>query len=593
MNLNATESDFPDDFHKACNKFIKTDAFIVLPSFSSQIPAPPPTPDPYRVLPPIVSRKEPSFVILQEVGSRRISRELSSPHLGQVISFRGCGFKSFPRERSAPETLRENKVSDKLCRSNSRLKNVERRKSIRKLSKSVSPIRRNSCNISRPLNRKISYSTNQVTEIFSKINLDYLTSRNCKSSENLYHCSKDVREPQNTKMARVLPMKLDVMTNTARELQMVPLNKNEQIRETKRNLVKTPRRIPVPLIYAVKCEATIQAEENATNSEKKESAFPARSKTNSALTGPSKNISAKSKGSLLPSPKGLSSTKNINSNKVQNSPSRPVRSSSKSGVNPKKSLVDRVKNENTIDKINITMVAEEMTPVIATIEESTTGLVKQSTEQIKDLADKFNLVRTARHKALTTCDLLKSTKKKNTTDAKPCDRKKLLSTDTSRSLLTGSVMTESAVTLTRATTAPALAPIPQNHQITEIGSAINDIHNVDETSLMETPILIPSSNSTSLPIAFKLPLEKLPAENSAYVSKKKNRISSESAFESIEKRYASPRNSPVHTYVNAVTKTEELDPISGGKKQLLGSSIALSVLKENKNGINKSARLDE
>jgi len=312
-------------------------------------------------------------------------------------------------------------------------------------------------------------------------------------------------------------------------------------------------------VRAAKYEPTIKSSENLPGLGKRVSTSPAGVKTTSRCASPSKTMSTKSKENVSPTSKMTSPGKARNSNKIQKSPIRTPKRSFKAVTNTtKKPSSPKMQNE-----IPVKETVEGTTSVTTTANEPAAVLVTQPTEEQTEVRceDKVNAVRTVGRKALTTSNLLSAIKKRNMADDKADDKKELSHTDTSRSLpisICGTGMTESAVTLIRTTTEPALAPV-QPELISEIRSAINDVRNVDETQLTKTV----AQNSP-------LPEPPLMVQSQHEISSTEDRMKNKRASPSVDRRYSpSPQHSPSLKHVTAIAEIKKPKPeISNDEKSV-------------------------
>lgn len=416
--------------------YVKTDAFTVLPPLSPQIPGPPRTPDPYRILPPIVSRKRPSFVIIQEVGSKPQSRETSPS--GRVSPFRGCGFRS---SREASPTRNE---KNEKHQSRSRLPVAQH--CARKVSKSVSPVGTKTSGIPRPLNRRISYSPNRAKEVLQELD------------SKVNHQKPPLRSSENLQRTNIRQQK-------------PPLPHKPKVKNL--NLQKSPDKKPVAITSPLKGKPPFKPVGSPT----KKSTLPSRNVAKS----PEKNKSslAKSKENLVPSkiPSPLRSPSKM----IKSTPPTPL----------------KFKNEK---KSSVTNNESKSLGKLETSEITSTELEPSSGKESKKQAgEKSPTSRIMKKKAQTTNILINATKKptkkelnlqkdsKNSSSPMEEEKKDLPHTDTSKSLpisVDGSNMTETSATLIRTTTEPALAPV-EPELITEIRTAMNELKNEEEMCIKQ------------------------------------------------------------------------------------------------------------
>lgn len=509
------------------NHFVKTEAFTVLPPLSPQIPGPPPTPSPYRILPPIVSRKRPSFVIIQELGSRPQSREPSPS--GRVSPFRGCGFKPSatsrehsPSRQDDDSPLDETADNDKTRESRSRLPVASKKTLTRKVSKSASPARPKS-GIPVPLNRRISCS--QTSKVNQKSPL--------KSSENLLGRRPTVSESDlksalrrsNTNVKQ-LPPSVGTLRKppVPRQTRSVSKSSTSKIStaaaggDTKKT---TPTASPARRnLYLGKNEALRKTGEGGGKDTLFKSS-PTRPKTLPKLQ--SKIVSAKSKENLSPCSNPPIPIKVVKSpSKITKTPSRPPTKTPKKDA-AKLTTLKKVeetavaKPEDcgvhcnaksttaTVTATTSAVIADPSIPAAATTIASSAGedtnsttstaetiTSAQSNEVQKGSKPLKAMVKRVGRKALTTGNLIAALRKsarevENKTDAgtgeeKTNERKELPHMDTSISLpisIATTNLTESSVTLIRTTTEPALAPV-QPELISEIRSALIDAKAAEE-----------------------------------------------------------------------------------------------------------------
>lgn len=573
------------------NHYVKTDSFTVLPPLSPQIPGPPPTPNPYRILPPIVSRKKPSFVIIQELGSRPASRDPSPS--GRVSPFRGCGFRPSSREHSP---AREEEKEEK-HQSRSRLPVAKR--ATRKVSKSVSPVGNKTSGIPRPLNRRISYSPNRAKEVLQEI--DAKTRKQfkppLKSSENL----------------------TSNVTTTHRQ-QKPPLPQKPKPKTP--NVPKSPTKKPTPATSPTKTTPKLEPKKitspikKPANKPKPIPKTPEKGKLNSV----------KSKENLAPSK--IPSSQRSPAKTPTKIPKTPLKSPTKVAKNEKKTAPDEQPKQE--EKTSTTAPPSEEKPA------------ENSTEDPKDRA---TAMKNIRKKAMTTNILLNATRKakkdlasekkspepeQNKTEE---EKKDLPHTDTSRSLpisIGSSNMTESSATLIRTTTEPALAPVEPD-LINEIRSAMNENkkeemcvkddkkdlfnnHTPDPTTINETiekkdsPVRkteeakiiesILQAESEIEEMVTKSEIKSPLIEKKDLEMKNSPKLTKESMVKNspqLDKNEA--KNSPRPVHVLAVTKIEE------PKQEMIGkikqeadnevSSANISMRSENRNGMSKSSWLNE
>lgn len=623
--------------------FVKTEAFTVLPPLSPQIPGPPPTPSPYRILPPIVSRKRPSFVIIQELGSRPQSREPSPS--GRVSPFRGCGFKPSPTSREPSPSRQDDSPpnetadNDKSHESRSRLPVASKTTPTHKISKSVSPARPKSSGIPVPLNRRTSHS--QSSKVNQKSPL--------KSSENLLGRRPTVSES---------------------DLKSALHKSNANVKQFP-STIGTPRKPPVPRQpRTVAKPGTPKGMTTLAGSDAKKSAptaSPARRNlylgNNEALkkTGeivgrdglvkssptrpktlprsPSKVGSAKSKENLSPCSNPPTPMKVVKgSTRMTKTPSRPPSKSPKKSVVKPMGLAkleeaaatkpeDCKAHVESNNPSSTAIIADPSVPAISpTIASSPSEVTNtfdvtpettastQSNEVEKNSKPLKAMVKRVGRKALTTGNLMAALKKtasesKNKTEEdndeeKADERKELPHMDTSKSLpisIATTNLTESSVTLIRTTTEPALAPV-EPELITEIRSALIDAKAAEDMVCMQKEV-----NNVGAKVTGETAFVADTAANLPEVKKSKVEVVNEvnpqvqsvtSMTKSTEETQLKGSPHPVH--VIAVAKIEEPKQEMTSKiveiKQEADSevqSINASNQRENRNGISKSSWLNE
>lgn len=507
--------------------FVKTEAFTVLPPLSPQIPGPPPTPSPYRILPPIVSRKRPSFVIIQELGSRPQSREPSPS--GRVSPFRGCGFKPSPTSREHSPSRQnddspqdETGDSDKTRESRSRLPVASKKTPTRKVSKSVSPARPKS-GIPVPLSRRISCSPtskiNQKSPLKSSENL--LGRRPAVSESDL----KSALRRSNTNVKQLspsggTPRKPPVPRQTKTVAKSGTLKSKTASGDTKKT---TPTASPARRnLYLGRNEALKKTGEGGGKDSLVKSS-PTRPKTLPKTS--SKIVSAKSKENLSPCSNPPIPMKVVKSpSKITKTSSRPPARTPKTDA-ANSTALGKVKeavaakpedckvqsnSDGATDTATITAtttdIAEPPIPAASatTIASSATEDTNSTTSTIETIVGTQSneveksskplkaMMKRVGRKALTTGNLMAALRKSaseaknktetSTSEEKTDERKELPHMDTSRSLPISIVtanLTESSVTLIRTTTEPALAPV-QPELISEIRSALVDARAAEE-----------------------------------------------------------------------------------------------------------------
>lgn len=604
--------------------FVKTEAFTVLPPLSPKIPGPPPTPSPYRILPPIVSRKRPSFVIIQELGSRPQSREPSPS--GRVSPFRGCGFKPSATSRESSfcgqdEDSSPEKTADKR-ESRSRLPVASKKAPTHRVSKSASPAPLKNSGIPVPLNRRISYcpkytkdtlrSMNQKLPLKSSENL--LTQRPAVSESDLKSAlNKPNTNRHSTPRKAPIPRqpKLAAKSSTPRS----PSTKLPAAKDTRKVPPASPNRRN---LYLGKNEALKKNAETAGKVATKTS--PSRPKTLPKLQ--SKVVSAKSKENLSP-------CSNPPTMKVAKAPATGSKTLKRDTV--KTSALEKVKvvattkpddcgthcNTEGEPYITATTAVVPETPTVASptssVETTGTSSVSPSTpnaqtsdpEKSKPLKA---MVKRVGRKALTTGNLIAALKKtaneaKSKTqdgEAKVEDKKDLPHMDTTRSLpisIATTNLTDSSVTLIRTTTEPALAPV-EPELITEIRSALIEAKNAaDEAICTQKEIKDAAAEAVGEVSAV---VTNSPAEVKAEVLEEVIR-EVDSAKAMVQPREEVPsKGSPRPVHVIAVTKIEEpkqeiMSTVVEIKQEADSEvqSVNASNQSENRNGISKSSWLNK
>lgn len=643
--IKITPSD-DEHYHESSkpSHFIKTDAFTVLPPFSPQIPGPPPTPNPYRILPPIVSRRRPSFVILQEVGSRPASREPSPS--GRVSPFRGCGFKPSSRETSPSRPPSKDEPENKVRHlSRSRLPVAINRK----VSKSVSPVGTKTSNIPKPLNRRISYSPNRAKEVLTEISNNQINCKNCcpavsslKNLEHLQRRHRPVSESNLKEFKNTNNQKESQTFSTKQKPHKPPIpNKSKTIQSNTQTPVKIAEKKSTP--STPQFSPTKVGKVQVTKSPTRKVAQVVSNKplvspvcgTNILPKSPTKVTSSRSKENLSPNSKIPSPTKTLKPSLKMTTPSvKTLKSPLKL---PPKSPAKPMVNKRFPEKCQKEEQREYTVP-IAVKEESTTAttvsnsISKPLTDPTK--TEKITSVRSVGRKALTTNSLLNSIKKKNEVDKKqeaPMgdekdakeQKKDLPHTDTSTSLplsIGTSGMTDSSVTLIRTTTEPALAPV-QPDLISEIRTAINEVRNIDETQCSKQEMLTVAMNPTSVKeksVPAKSTSVQIPVSTSTLTSEMAEskllaNITTEEKVvllkekETLQKcepvavtHEVEPKNLPQSTHVVAITKiTEPKQEITSNvvkikqEKENEVQSANVTTQRETRNGISKSSWLNE
>ncbi len=569
--------------------FVKTDAFTVLPPLSPQIPGPPPTPSPYRILPPIVSRKRPSFVILQEVGSRPPSRDPSPS--GRVSPFRGCGFKPPSREPSpaARGGTDDDTKDDSAHQSRSRLPVALKTPSPRKVSKSVSPSRTKSSGIPVPLSRRTSCSPNRMADALRVVDKNAPPRKSpLKSSENLL-CRRPVsesdlksalRKPTTADIGRPrkppLPRKPTVSTDVARASK--PCCSPESKKRPAAGIGSSPgKRSPLSKLNA--CEKGAQdAGRTAT-------------KPRPGPKSPSRISSTKSKENLSPCSRIPSPVKVQKNNAAKTTKS--ARTTPKGGCTPQ--VRSRPEEKPKKAEGDPKPETKEKDKGDAVVGENQKGAKNVKCE--KPPPCKRNVCK----KSLTTSNLLNALKK--TAEEGKCqgcektEKKDLPHTDTSRSLpinIATSNMTDSSVTLIRTTTEPALAPV-QPDLIPELRSAINEVKNVGEpTCVKQEAKLVGSVDTTPL-------VPSTPTEEAKMNGGDKRLEAVEDAPKPESQGKQTKPNSPRPAHIMAVAKIGEpkqelTSPVVEIKQEADGevlSANSSSVQSESRNGISKSSWLSE
>ncbi|XP_065203098.1 protein stum [Planococcus citri] len=590
------------------NHFVKTDSFTVLPPLSPQIPGPPPTPNPYRILPPIVSRKRPSFVIIQELGSRTPSRDPSPS--GRVSPFRGCGFR--PHSREASPTRGDNDENEK-HQSRSRLPIAKRGQ--RKVSKSVSPVGTKTSGIPRPLNRRISYSPNRTQEILKEMNAnkrDLIKPPPLKSSENLTTANAAVKSPVR---------------------QQKPPLPQKPTKPKTLNLSKTPDKKPTPVASPTKTLPRPEPKK-ITSPMKKSPSRPPQPIPKTPEKG--KLNSVKSKENLAPKLPSPARSPTKITKLPPRSPSKIIKNEKKPP--PKEPAAASTKQDDKTAK-STSPADKEKSP--------TSESADKSSEESKD---KITAMKNIRRKAITTNILLNAAKKTKKPPEKKSpepetkkeeEKKDLPHSDTSRSLpitIGSSTMTESSATLIRTTTEPALAPVEPD-LINEIRSAIMNEKNEkkeEEICIKEVKKELQTNHTSdnvppaepvvekSEPMVEKSEQDKI-IESITQVENEIEKIISKSETRTslLEKqelevknspklsretlvknspqlnRQADPKNSPKPVHVVAVTKIEEpkQEITNVGKiKQEPDTEVASvnnPISNENRNGMSKSSWLNE
>lgn len=651
MNFKLIKIPSSDDehYHESSkpSHFIKTDAFTVLPPFSPQIPGPPPTPNPYRILPPIVSRRRPSFVILQEVGSRPASREPSPS--GRVSPFRGCGFKPSSRETSPSRPPSENEPENKVRRlSRSRLPVAINRK----VSKSVSPVGTKTSNIPKPLNRRISYSPNRAKEVLTEISNNQINRKNCSptvsSLKNLEHLQSrhrpvsesNLKEFKNANInqkesqtfsAKQKPQKPPIPNKPKTTMQS---NTQTPVKMAEKKLTSsTPQSSPTKVGKVQVTKSPIRKVAQVVSN--KPPISPVRGKT-ILPKSPAKVTSSRSKENLSPSLKIPSPVKTLKPSLKMTTPpvktpKSPLKLPPKSPTKPmvKKRLPEKGQKEEQREN-TVPVAVKEETTAATTVSNS---ISKPLTNPTK--TEKIMSVHSVGKKALTTSSLLNSIKKKNEMDKKQGatiegekdgkeQKKDLPHTDTSTSLplsIGTSGMTDSSVTLIRTTTEPALAPV-QPDLISEIRTAINEVRNTDETQCSKQEMLkatmdptsvkeksIPTkSTSVQIPVSVSAAtlemsepklLAKITTEEKVVLLKEKETLQKCEPVASTPE--VEPKNSPQSTHVVAITKiiTEPKQEITSNvvkikqEKENEVQSANVTTQSETRNGISKSSWLNE